>query len=91
MEEQRRLKKAKSDDVITKENEIPILNSKKVQLENAIVEYLKESDKYALEAESKENLELLKLSNSLKRAAKEKQEELEQCIAKKPKLTNGLK
>ena len=43
------------------------------QLEIAIEEYRKETDKYAFEAENKENLELLKLSNSLKCTCKEKQ------------------
>ena len=36
------------------------------QLEIRVEEYEKKADKYAFEAENKENLELLKLSNSLK-------------------------
>ena len=36
--------------------------------------------KYAFEAENKENLELLKLSNSLKHTCNEKLEELDECV-----------
>ena len=36
--------------------------------------------KYAFEAENKENLELLKLSNSLKHTCNEKLEELDDCV-----------
>ena len=39
------------------------LNSKKLQLEIGIAEYVKEADENALEIEMKENLELLRLSN----------------------------
>ena len=55
------------------------------QLEIAIEEYRKETDKYAFEAENKENLELLKLSNSLKCTCKEKQE-LDECLKQEQKL-----
>ena len=63
-------------------------NAPKSQLEIAIEEYneyKKEADKYPFEAENNENLELLKLSNSLKRTCEEKQEELDECL-KKQKL-----
>ena len=58
------------------------MNAWKSQLEIAIEEYTKEANKYAFEAGNKENLELLKLSNSLKLACKEKQEELDECLKK---------
>ena len=48
--------------------------------------YKKEADKYAFEAENKKTRELLKPSNSLKRACKEKQGELDECLKKKQKL-----
>ena len=46
----------------------------------------KNPDKYAFETENKENLELLKLSNSLECACKKKQEELDECLKEKQKL-----
>ena len=45
------------------EEEITQLNLKKTLLEEAIKEYRAGADKYAYDAEKKENLELLKLSN----------------------------
>ena len=67
------------------------MNAWKSQLEVAIDEYRKEADKYAFQAENKKNFELLKLSdsllsNSLKRACEEKQEELDEFLKKKQKL-----
>ena len=59
------------------------MNAQKSQLEIAIEKHKKEADKYATEAENKENFELLKLSNSLKCACKEKQEALDECLKKK--------
>ena len=49
----------KTDETLAIENEIANLTSRKLQLKNAIAEYAKEADKYALEAEQKRNLELL--------------------------------
>lgn len=48
-----------------------------------IEEYNLESDRNTLEAEQKENLELLKLPNGLKRATKEKQSELDNILQKR--------
>ena len=60
-------------------------------MEELIKKHNLESDKYPLEAEQNKNLELLKLSNGLKRAAKETQPELgniheeEKCLQEKKK------
>ena len=62
------------------------MNAQKSLLEIAIEEYKKEADKYAFEVENNKNLELLKLSNSLKRTCKEKQEELNECLKKKTEV-----
>ena len=86
MDEKQNQKNKKSIGAIEIEKEIAGKNAPKSQLEIAIEEYKKEADKYAFEAENKENLELLKLSNSLKRACKEKQEELDECLRKKQNL-----
>ena len=56
------------------------------QLEIRVEEYEKKADKYAFEAENKENLELLKLSNSLKCGCIEKLEDLHECLKIKQKL-----
>ena len=68
------------------------MNARKSQLETANEQYEKEADKYSFEAEIKENLELLKLSNNLKRACKGKQKEHDDCPKKKEKLMskNGI-
>ena len=52
------------------------MNLKKSCLEDALKEYHVEANKYGYHAEKKKNLELLKLSNGLKRAAEKKQTEL---------------
>ena len=54
----------------------------KEELEEAIKGYL-EKDRCALDAEKKENIELLKISNSFKRAASEKETKLEAVMALK--------
>ena len=60
------------------------MNARKSHLEIALEKYKK--NKYAFEPRNKENLravenfEQLKISNSLKRACKEKQEELDECV-----------
>ena len=86
LDEKQKQKNKKSVAAIEIEKEIAGLNARKSHLEIAIEYYKKEADKNAFEAENKENLELLKLSNSLKRACKEKQEELDECLKKKRKL-----
>ena len=55
-------------------------NQRKTSLENSITEMIKDSDWLAFEAEKKNKFELLSKSNSLKRAANEKQAELNQCL-----------
>ena len=67
------------------------LNHKKTSLEEVIKEYKLQSEKYDFEAEQKENLEILKLSNSLKRTAKGKQAELDNVLAKKKCLEEKKK
>ena len=86
LDEKQKQNNKKSVAAIEIEKEIAGLNARKSHLEIAIEHYKKEADKNAFEAENKENLELLKLSNSLKRACKEKQEELDECLEKKRKL-----
>ena len=59
-------------------------------LEGAITEYQNEVDEFAIEAEKKKNFEFLTISNSLKRAAKEKHRNLrlyfkKACIEEKNK------
>ena len=76
LDEKQKQKNKKSVEAIKIEKETAGLNAWKSQLEIAIEEYKKEADKYAFEMENKENLDLLKLSNTLKRTCKEKQEEL---------------
>ena len=49
-------------------------------LKDAIIEYQTEADKFTIEAEKKKNFELLTMSNSLKRAAKDKQSELDNLV-----------
>ena len=67
------------------------MNLKKTSLEEAIKEYRAGADKYAYDAEKKENLELLKLSNGLKRAAEKKQNELVAALEKKKCLDEKKK
>ena len=58
-------------------------------LTDAIIKYQNEADKFTIESEKKKNFELLTMSNSLKRAAKDTQSELgnlvkrKQCIEEK--------
>ena len=59
------------------------MHLKKSSLEEAIKEYHAEANKYAYDAEKKANLELLKLSNGLKRAAEKKQTELGAVLEKR--------
>ena len=59
------------------------MNLKKSSLGEATKEYHAEADKYAYDAEKKENLELLKLSNGLKRSAEKKQAELGAVLEKR--------
>ena len=56
------------------------LNIDMKSLKDAIIEYQTEADKFTIEAEKKKNFELLTMSNSLKRAAKDKQSELDNLV-----------
>ena len=62
------------------EKEIAALYARTNQPEIEIEECKKESDIYTFATKNKENLDLLKLSKSLKSACKEKQEELDECL-----------
>ena len=52
------------------------MNLKKSSLEAVVKEYRLEFGKYAFDRKIKENLDLLKLSNGLKKAAEKKHTEL---------------
>ena len=64
---------------------------KKLSLEEEIKKYRLESDKYAFDAEKKENLELLQFSNGLKRVAEKKQAELSAVLGKRKCLIEKKK
>ena len=66
------------------------LNRKKSSLE-VIKGYHLERDRSALDAEKKENIELLKMLNSFKRTASEKGAELETAMAKRKCLEDKRK
>ena len=51
-------------------------------LEETIIEYQNE-DNFAIEEEEKKNVKLLTMSNSLKRAAKDKQSEVDNLLKQK--------
>ena len=51
-------------------------------LEEAIIEYQNE-DNFAIEEEEKKNVKLLTMSNSLKRAVKDKQSEVDNLLKQK--------
>ena len=59
------------------------LNCKKYSLEEAINGYHLERDRYALDTKKKDNLELLKMLNSFRRAASKKETEFEAALAKR--------
>ena len=52
-------------------------------LKDAIIKYQNEADKFTIESEKKKNFELLTMSNSLKRAAKDTQSELDDNLVKR--------
>ena len=68
------------------DNEILALTQKKDLSENTIAELKKDSDEMAYEAEKQSKLELLFKSNTLKRAATEKQVELDAFLKEKKRL-----
>ena len=67
------------------------LNRKKSSLEEVIKGYHLVRDRSALDAEKKENIELLKMLNSFKRTASEKGAELETAMAKRKCLEDKRK
>ena len=73
------------------DDELIQLSRKKSSLEEAIKGYHLERDRYALDAEKKENIELLKMSNSFKWVASEKETELEAVMAKRKCLQDKRK
>ena len=72
-------------------DEIMALAQKKTLLENTIIELKKDSDMFAFEAEKQSKLELLSKSNTLKRAANDKQTELDECLKAKKQLLERKK
>ena len=62
--------------LVSIDERITHLNLKKLSLEAAVKEYRLEFGKYAFDRKIKENLDLLKLSNGLKKAAEKKHTEL---------------
>ena len=78
LEEQRKSKRKtkQSKKLLDLDEKLLSLNTKLKSLEEAIIEYQNEADKFAIEAEKKKNFEFLTISNSLKRAAKEKHQNL---------------
>ena len=85
-------KKAEKDQRLASiEEEITQLSLKKSTLEEDIREYHVEADKYAYDAEKKENLEMLKLSNGLKRAAEKGQTQLGAVLEKRKCLEEKKK
>ena len=65
------------------DEELLSLNIGMKSLKDAIIEYQNEADKFVIEAEKKKNPKLLTISNSLKRAAKDKQSELDNLVKKR--------
>ena len=84
LEEQRQSKKKteQSKKMLDLDEELLSLNIDMKSLKDAIIEYQNETDKFAIEAEKKKKIELLTMSNSLKRAAKDKQSELDNLVTK---------
>ena len=74
LEEQRKSKKKteQSKKFLDLDEELLSLNTNMKSLEEAIIEYQNEADKFSIEADKKKKFELLTMSNSLKRAAKDK-------------------
>ena len=85
LEEQRQSKKKteQSKKMLDLDEELLSLNIDMKSLKDAIIEYQNEADKFAIEAEKKKNPKLLTMSNSLKRAAKDKQSELDNLVKKR--------
>ena len=67
-------------------SEIQDINAKVSSLEKAIKEFQNDADKYAFEAEKKNDLSILSKTNALKRAAVDKEGNLSELKSKKAKL-----
>ena len=67
------------------------LSRQKISLEEAIKGYHLEIDRYALDVEKKESIELSKISNNFKSAAPGKETELEAVMAKRKRLEDKRK
>ena len=93
LEEQRQSKKKteQSKKMLDLDEELLSLNIDMKSLKDAIIEYQNEADKFAIEAEQKKNFELFAMSNSLKRAAKDKQSELDNLVKKSDALKKKSK
>ena len=62
------------------------MNKKTSLLEATIKDMLATREKWQFQAEDEGKLELLGTANGLKRGAKEKQEELDECLKEKKRL-----
>ena len=93
LEEQRQSKKEaeQSKEMLDLDEELLSLNIDMKLLKDAIIEYQNETDKFAIEAEKRKNFELLTMSNSLKRSAKDKQPELDNLVKKSDVLKKKSK
>ena len=93
LEEQRQSKKEaeQSKEMLDLDEELLSLNIDMKLLKDAIIEYQNETDKFAIEAEKRKNFELLTMSNSLKRSAKDKQPELDNLVKKSDALKKKSK
>ena len=84
---QSRVNTEKDSKVLEINTEISLINQKVELLKNTITQLKQDADKYSFEAEQISKLEdvkfVLSKSNALKRAAIEKQENLDQMLAKK--------
>ena len=73
------------------DEELLLLNIEMKSSKDAIIEYQNEVDKLANEAEKQKNFELLTMSDSLKRAAKDKQLEIGNLVKKKKRCIEEKK
>ena len=71
--------------------QIEEMNKKTSLLEATIKDMLATSEKWQFQAEDEGKLELLGTANGLKRGAKEKQEELDECLKEKKRLVERRK
>ena len=93
LEEQRQSKKKikQSEKMLNLDEELLSLSIDMKSLKDAIIKYQNEADKFTIESEKKKNCELLAMSNSLKRAAKDKQSELDNLVKESDALKKKRK